>query len=137
MACPHLKKEATPRCGLCGCLVEMKAKWKTTTCPDKPSRWEPVYKDPKTIRDQKAIEQLKKEDEEKLDKLQKMENPHLMTPKERRLYMKGKRKQFTNWVQARGLTSDDLKKASKPLIPRPKKDDNRSRGNKDNTFKKD
>lgn len=27
------------RCGLCGCLLEHKAKWKTTTCPDKPTRW--------------------------------------------------------------------------------------------------
>ena len=27
------------RCGLCGCLLEHKAKWKTTTCPDKPERW--------------------------------------------------------------------------------------------------
>jgi len=25
------------RCGLCGCLLEHKAKWKTTSCPD--SRW--------------------------------------------------------------------------------------------------
>jgi hypothetical protein len=27
------------RCNLCGCLIEHKAKWKTTTCPDKPQRW--------------------------------------------------------------------------------------------------
>ena len=27
------------RCGMCGCLVEHKAKWKTTTCPDSPERW--------------------------------------------------------------------------------------------------
>ena len=25
------------RCGKCGCLIEHKAKWKTTSCPD--SRW--------------------------------------------------------------------------------------------------
>ena len=37
-ACPHLIKDRM-RCGKCGCLVEHKAKWKTTTCPDKPSRW--------------------------------------------------------------------------------------------------
>ena len=36
--CPHLKKESM-RCGLCGCLLEHKAKWKTTVCPDKPERW--------------------------------------------------------------------------------------------------
>ena len=29
------------RCTLCGCAVEHKAKWKTTTCPDKPTRWKP------------------------------------------------------------------------------------------------
>ena len=37
-ACPHLIKEKM-RCGKCGCLVEHKAKWKTTNCPDKPTRW--------------------------------------------------------------------------------------------------
>tara|TARA_R110000751_G_scaffold143209_1_gene246562 strand:+ start:101 stop:433 length:333 start_codon:yes stop_codon:yes gene_type:complete len=36
--CPHLKTSIM-RCGLCGCLLEHKAKWKTTDCPDKPSRW--------------------------------------------------------------------------------------------------
>jgi len=37
-ACPHLIKDKM-RCGKCGCLVEHKAKWQTTTCPDTPSRW--------------------------------------------------------------------------------------------------
>tara|TARA_R100000808_G_scaffold7806_1_gene22518 strand:+ start:1278 stop:1592 length:315 start_codon:yes stop_codon:yes gene_type:complete len=37
-ACPHLK-EKFMRCGLCGCMIQHKAKWKTTTCPDKPERW--------------------------------------------------------------------------------------------------
>lgn len=32
-ACPHLMRHLM-RCGKCGCLVEHKAKWKTTTCPD-------------------------------------------------------------------------------------------------------
>tara|TARA_R110000744_G_scaffold114902_2_gene214876 strand:- start:1941 stop:2357 length:417 start_codon:yes stop_codon:yes gene_type:complete len=32
-ACPHLLRHLM-RCGKCGCLVEHKAKWKTTTCPD-------------------------------------------------------------------------------------------------------
>ena len=36
--CPKLMREKM-RCGLCGCLLEHKAKWKTTTCPDDPSRW--------------------------------------------------------------------------------------------------
>tara|TARA_Y100001937_G_scaffold127990_1_gene201958 strand:- start:4611 stop:4928 length:318 start_codon:yes stop_codon:yes gene_type:complete len=36
--CEHLMKN-TMRCGLCGCLLEHKAKWKTSSCPDKPTRW--------------------------------------------------------------------------------------------------
>lgn len=32
--CEHLIKESM-RCGSCGCLLEHKAKWKTTTCPEK------------------------------------------------------------------------------------------------------
>jgi len=35
-ACEHLKRQSM-RCGLCGCLVEQKAKWATSDCPDK--RW--------------------------------------------------------------------------------------------------
>tara|TARA_R100000234_G_scaffold98039_3_gene66491 strand:- start:3341 stop:3637 length:297 start_codon:yes stop_codon:yes gene_type:complete len=37
-SCKHLIKKHM-RCGLCGCLVQFKAKWETTTCPDSPSRW--------------------------------------------------------------------------------------------------
>ena len=37
--CPYLKQEVM-RCGKCGCMVEHKAKWATSTCPDK--RWTPV-----------------------------------------------------------------------------------------------
>lgn len=40
-ACPHLIKKSM-RCGLCGCMLEHKAKWSTTDCPDKPSRWEEI-----------------------------------------------------------------------------------------------
>jgi hypothetical protein len=36
--CPHLIKHSM-RCGLCGCLLEHKAKWKTSDCPDRPGRW--------------------------------------------------------------------------------------------------
>tara|TARA_R110002012_G_scaffold25328_1_gene84132 strand:- start:169 stop:561 length:393 start_codon:yes stop_codon:yes gene_type:complete len=36
--CPDLIKEAM-RCGKCGCLVEHKAKWKTTKCPA--DKWTP------------------------------------------------------------------------------------------------
>lgn len=35
-ACPHFKEDVM-RCGKCGCLVEHKAKWATSSCPDK--RW--------------------------------------------------------------------------------------------------
>ena len=34
--CEHLRKQAM-RCGMCGCLVEQKAKWATSSCPD--ARW--------------------------------------------------------------------------------------------------
>jgi len=36
--CEHFLEELN-RCGKCGCLVEFKAKWKTTKCPDDPPRW--------------------------------------------------------------------------------------------------
>tara|TARA_R110002012_G_scaffold2124_9_gene10189 strand:+ start:1408 stop:1719 length:312 start_codon:yes stop_codon:yes gene_type:complete len=38
--CEHFKKEKA-RCGLCGCLVQYKAQWKTSNCPDLPPRWKP------------------------------------------------------------------------------------------------
>tara|TARA_R110002020_G_scaffold118530_2_gene270809 strand:+ start:297 stop:584 length:288 start_codon:yes stop_codon:yes gene_type:complete len=41
--CEHLIKKSM-RCGLCGCLLQHKAKWSTTDCPDKPSRWKPIAK---------------------------------------------------------------------------------------------
>jgi hypothetical protein len=40
MSCPNLKDNT--RCGLCGCIVEQKAKWGTSDCPDnkwKPTKW--------------------------------------------------------------------------------------------------
>ena len=37
----RLKKDVE-RCGLCGCLVEHKAKWATASCPDTPKRWPKV-----------------------------------------------------------------------------------------------
>jgi hypothetical protein len=40
-SCPHLKED-TKQCGLCGCYVENKASWRTSTCPDSPSRWEKI-----------------------------------------------------------------------------------------------
>lgn len=38
-ACPHLDRD-TMRCKQCGCVVEHKAKWGTTTCPK--NRWDPI-----------------------------------------------------------------------------------------------
>jgi hypothetical protein len=39
--CPHVKNPGL-RCGLCGCNMELKAKWKTSHCPDNPSRWNDI-----------------------------------------------------------------------------------------------
>ena len=36
--CPFFQKSKM-RCGKCGCLIEHKAKWRTSDCPDVPSRW--------------------------------------------------------------------------------------------------
>lgn len=50
--CPNYKSEIE-RCGLCGCLVEHKAKWATSRCPDKEvQRWDKIVvgKDGKRIR---------------------------------------------------------------------------------------
>lgn len=44
--CPH-KKEST--CGLCGCVITLKAKMATSGCPDNPSRW-PVIENAETLR---------------------------------------------------------------------------------------
>ena len=38
--CEHFLEKLN-RCGKCGCLIEYKAKWKTTKCPDDPQRWKP------------------------------------------------------------------------------------------------
>lgn len=38
--CEHYNKEKA-RCTLCGCLIEYKAQWKTSDCPDIPPRWKP------------------------------------------------------------------------------------------------
>ena len=43
--CPK-KEEGTHfnKCGLCGCNIELKAKWATSECPDKPSKWPKLKK---------------------------------------------------------------------------------------------
>ena len=47
--CEHLKRKAM-RCGLCGCVVEHKAKWATSNCPDK--KWPQILigKDGKKVK---------------------------------------------------------------------------------------
>lgn len=39
-SCEHYSKEKA-RCTLCGCLIQHKAQWKTSNCPDIPPRWKP------------------------------------------------------------------------------------------------
>lgn len=48
-SCEHLKADVM-RCGMCGCLLEHKAKWATSNCPDK--RWKQVVvgKDGKKVK---------------------------------------------------------------------------------------
>lgn len=36
--CPHLDPEKEV-CTLCGCIIERKASWETSSCPDSPKRW--------------------------------------------------------------------------------------------------
>jgi len=35
--CEHITENI--KCGICGCHMEMKAKWGTASCPDTPPRW--------------------------------------------------------------------------------------------------
>tara|TARA_R110002020_G_scaffold215886_2_gene423190 strand:+ start:208 stop:741 length:534 start_codon:yes stop_codon:yes gene_type:complete len=59
--CPHLLKESM-RCGLCGCMLEHKAKWKTTTCPDKPPRWKAMFLSKEEIKMKEEYERKKEEE---------------------------------------------------------------------------
>jgi len=71
--CPHLQKKHM-RCGKCGCMVEHKAKWRTTTCPDTPTRWKPQDATPKTKQEKVVREQqiFDKENEEVIKALQEI-----------------------------------------------------------------
>ena len=60
-SCPNLSKKHM-RCVACGCLVEHKAKWKTTTCPDKPSRWKAMFLSEKEIELKEEYERKKEEE---------------------------------------------------------------------------
>ena len=68
--CPYLIKESM-RCGKCGCLLEHKAKWRTTTCPDTPSRWDPMYLSPDDMIKIETAKNLVEEEDEKKVKEQK------------------------------------------------------------------
>ena len=39
--CPHRKNI---KCGLCGCVIAVKARMETTNCPDTPSQWPVINK---------------------------------------------------------------------------------------------
>jgi len=75
-ACPHLI-EKHMRCGKCGCMVEHKAKWRTTTCPDNPQRWKPQDPNPKNTQEAKLRSQQIEDDqiEKELMELKKKQNP--------------------------------------------------------------
>jgi len=77
--CPHLIKESM-RCGKCGCLLEHKAKWRTTTCPDTPSRWKPIYLSPedmvkietaKNLIEDEEVKKIQERDKEYAKKIKK------------------------------------------------------------------
>jgi hypothetical protein len=36
--CPDFRDDG--RCGICGCVMKVKAGWKTSTCPATPPKWE-------------------------------------------------------------------------------------------------
>jgi hypothetical protein len=57
-ACPHLMREKM-RCGLCGCMLETKARWRTTTCPDDPTRWAKQDPTPKTEQEKAKHEEAR------------------------------------------------------------------------------
>ena len=75
-ACPHLI-EKHMRCGKCGCLVEHKAKWRTTTCPDDPQRWKPQDPNPQNAQEAKLkAQQIEdKQIEDELLEIKKKQNP--------------------------------------------------------------
>ena len=62
-ACPHLIRHMM-RCGKCGCLVEHKANWRTTTCPE--GKWKK-----QDISDLEEAARKKKAKEDKAKKIDK------------------------------------------------------------------
>ena len=37
LSCDHIIKKDPKTCGLCGCVLKVKARWRTSDCPD--NRW--------------------------------------------------------------------------------------------------
>jgi len=64
--CPH-KKEST--CGLCGCVIALKAKMATSDCPDDPPRW-PEIKENESQKELREARQ--KEAEERAAKIKEV-----------------------------------------------------------------
>ena len=61
LKCPHIQKE-NMKCGICGCFLGQKAKWKTTTCPDNPERWKKQI-----VNDQRRISDILERIDKKLE----------------------------------------------------------------------
>ena len=79
--CPHFI-EKHMRCGKCGCLVEHKAKWRTTVCPDNPPRWKPQNAAPKTAAEKQMVERQAQENKER-DEDMKIEDKIIQDKKQR------------------------------------------------------
>ena len=65
--CPHFN-DKLEKCKLCGCYMPLKAKWKTTTCPDNPPRWQAevfLKKEVEEIRNHKDKKVINKKSDEK------------------------------------------------------------------------
>ena len=97
-ACPHLI-EKHMRCGKCGCLVEHKAKWRTTTCPDDPQRWKAQDPTPQSESEEKLRQQQIEEKNlsDELLTIKKKQNPdstsHSFTQEEMLAYKREKKAQ--------------------------------------------
>ena len=110
------------RCGLCGCLLEHKAKWKTTTCPDKPERWKPVFMDKATIELRKNFEEQQEKEERKQlieDKKRAIKAAKLVNEK----------RGFGN-LKAKDLTPNNLKLVYKKIEDAKNAEDNNTKDSK-------
>ena len=107
---------------MCGCLLEHKAKWKTTTCPDKPERWKPVFMDKAALELKKNFdeqEEKEKRKQEILDKKRAIKAAKLVNEK----------RGFGN-LKAKDLTSNNLKVTYKKINDAENPEDNNSKTSK-------